>query len=727
MLKRFRERIGGLRAVRWLAKFVPIHKMRLSNVRIGRRVFLAVLLPLLGMIGFAGLVVWESQQEAENSARVRQLADLSLAISATVHQLQIERAQSVGVIVTGGTAFTDVLPAQIEATDTAASAMADLLSRTDLSRYGEVFARKAAAGLDALAGLDPLRASVRQNSITAAEASREFGALNATLLAIIEEAALASTDVEITAAIVSYTAILQGKERGAEERAIGIVGFAMEDFTPDMLSRVQLLIGSWDAYAALFWTFATDDERIFFERTMNSVAVTQVNRMRQVVIDLPITGKLRGIKPTTWYDATTARLDRLKLIEDHLSENLDRRASTLVRAAETNFLVTLIATCVLLTLTAAVVWYVARSITRPVARVTATMNALADGDVHLTIPDADRRDEIGAMARAVEIFRSNKVEADLLAAEQAEARERRQKRTEAMEALARDFDSKVAGILRQVAGATDSLKLTAEAMASAADQTTQQSNAVSAASEEAAENVHTVTAAAEELSASIAEISGQVQQSTDIARRAVASADGTRDRIHSLAQASQKIGDVVDLITDIAAQTNLLALNATIEAARAGDAGKGFAVVANEVKSLASQTANATGEIGSQIAEIQGATKGAVSAIEEIVSVIEQIAENAAMIASAIEQQNAATSQITGNVELAAHGTQTVSTSIQGVSMAAARTGDAAGQVLSSSKTVSDQSDLLRDEVEGFLREIARVQAVSTQSTNSSVAAPSFS
>ncbi|MBB4265757.1 methyl-accepting chemotaxis protein [Roseospira visakhapatnamensis] len=351
-------------------------------------------------------------------------------------------------------------------------------------------------------------------------------------------------------------------------------------------------------------------------------------------------------------------------------------------------------------------WVIGNSITRPVQAMTAAMGRLAKKDYAAEIPARDHKDEIGDMAQAVNVFKDSMARADELASQQAEETRKRDERARHIEALNRDFDAGVSGVLETVTAAATELQSTAESMASIAEEANSQATTVAAASEQASSNVQTVASAAEELSASIGEIGRQVQQSNDIARTAADEAARTNEVVSGLADAAQKIGEVVSLITDIADQTNLLALNATIEAARAGDAGKGFAVVANEVKSLASQTAKATEEIGQQIGAVQTETQTAVSAIESIATIIGSINEVTSTIASAVEQQNAATQEIARNVQQASVGTNEVSQTIVGVTDAARETGAAADSVLQASNSLGEQSVALRSMVQRFLADV---------------------
>ncbi|AIB12729.1 chemotaxis protein [Azospirillum argentinense] len=347
-----------------------------------------------------------------------------------------------------------------------------------------------------------------------------------------------------------------------------------------------------------------------------------------------------------------------------------------------------------------------RGVSSPIGAMTAAMRRLAGGDKTTVIPFANRGDEIGAMATAVQVFKDGLIEADRLAAEQAAEQAAKLRRTEAVERLIASFEEQVADALRNVAAAATELDTTAQSMAATARQTNDQAANAAAAAEQTSANVQTVASAAEEMSSSIGEIGSQVTRSTGIAGQAVQEAGRTTDSVRGLADAAHRIGAVVQLITNIAGQTNLLALNATIEAARAGEAGKGFAVVASEVKQLANQTARATDEIASQIQAIQEATAGSVGAIEGIGRTIAAINEISTSIAAAIEEQAAATNEISRNVQQAAIGTREVSSNIAQVTEAAGTTGAAAHQVLGAAGGLASQAENLRRDVESFLAAI---------------------
>ena len=348
--------------------------------------------------------------------------------------------------------------------------------------------------------------------------------------------------------------------------------------------------------------------------------------------------------------------------------------------------------------------FVARSVTGPLQRMTAAMDDLASGNLAVEVPGVGRGDEVGEMAKAVEIFKSNAVARQALEVEQREAETRATSGRKAdMNKMANDFEAAVGQIVEAVSSASSQLELSAGTLTATAERAQVLTTAVAAASEEASSNVQSVASATEEMASSVTEISRQVQESARMANDAVDQARVTNDRVSELSKAATRIGDVVELINTIAGQTNLLALNATIEAARAGEAGRGFAVVASEVKALAEQTAKATGEIGQQITGIQAATQESVNAIQAISGTIEKLSEISSTIAAAVEEQGAATQEISRNVQQASVGTQQVSSNITDVQRGASETGSASSQVLAAAQSLSGDFNRLKLEVGRFL------------------------
>jgi len=355
----------------------------------------------------------------------------------------------------------------------------------------------------------------------------------------------------------------------------------------------------------------------------------------------------------------------------------------------------------------AIAWIVGASISGPIAKITSAMRRLADGDTAVEITGVERRDEVGDIAKATQVFKDNAIEKIELERKQADAERLSQEETrKAQLKMASDLETSVKSVVQMVAGAATEMRVTAENMASMASRANDQSNSVAAATEEASASVQTVAAASEELSSSIEEISRQATNSRQVTEAAQETSVRAATTIQELSVMAQKVGDVVSLITDIAEQTNLLALNATIEAARAGDSGRGFAVVASEVKGLAEQTAKATDEIASQIRSMQSATNNSVTAIEEIRGVVGQLGETAVSIASAVGQQNASTQEISHSAQKAASGTQDVADNIASVRTVINETGSAANEVLEAASGLSQQSEALDQQIDEFLASI---------------------
>ncbi len=453
----------------------------------------------------------------------------------------------------------------------------------------------------------------------------------------------------------------------------------------ELMSAIQATIGEWVGKVT--------EPTIALRRQIGNAKT--MNDMAHLV------GEARG---KVFFDKFRSVMAEFQAEEQGLME---QRAADNVETVDNTFVLIVACIVIALLIGLALAWLIGNSIANPIRNMTNAMEEIAGGKLETEVPGVGRKDEIGSMADAVEVFKDNAVERVRLEQEQEQSKIRaeEEKRT-SMNKLADDFQSSVGGVVEMVASASTELQASAQTLTAASSETSEQSVEVSAASEQASTNVQTVATAAEELSSSINEISRQVQKSTTIADNAVAESDRANDMVQGLANAANKIGEVVALITDIAEQTNLLALNATIEAARAGDAGKGFAVVASEVKNLANQTAKATEEIGGQIGGIQTATRESVEAIGSISGIIREISEIASGIAAAVEEQGAATQEIARNVEQAAAGTTSVSSSITRVTKASEETGGAAGQVLSASEELSQQANVLKSEVDGFIQQV---------------------
>ncbi len=695
---------------------VELRKMRgrprmfafMDNIKIGMRIALALLLPVMGMLVFSGVTVLDRREIAAEMASLRDLGELAPTISALVHEMQKERGASAGYLGEKGLgAFAEKLPLQRAETNTRRKALGAAFKAFDFKAQGARLVDKKSKAMRALGKLDTVRLDVSSQSVAVGEMAAYYTGTIASLLAIIEDMALISSNADVTNQITAYTAFLQGKERAGIERAMGSNGFSAGRFKAGVYRNYVSLIAIQKTYfERVFPIYATADQLAFLKATLRGEAVDEVARMRKIALDSPFTGTMNDVDGAYWFDQITKKINLLKTVEDKIKADLLALVSTIQGDAQATFTAMLFVTLFLLAATVILVVAIVRGITIPIKGMTENMTTLAGGDKSIDIHGSHRGDEIGAMAKAVEHFKNEMIKADQLAEEKRKDIEAKERRRVVLENLTAAFERDVTHILQSVTDASMDMKTTANGMASTAEETSRQSTAVAAAAEEASTNVSTVAASSEELSAAIAEISRQVAHSANIAQDAVEQANHTNQDIQGLADASQRIGEVVALITDIADQTNLLALNATIEAARAGDAGKGFAVVASEVKNLANQTAKATEEIGEQISGIQGATMNAVQAIGGITETIDEISQVSSQIASAVEQQGAATQEIARNVEQASKGTEEVSENITGVDRAAADTGEAAGRVLDAADQLSGQSDSLRAKVVEFLNGI---------------------
>ena len=426
--------------------------------------------------------------------------------------------------------------------------------------------------------------------------------------------------------------------------------------------------------------------------------------LRTQILKAKIAGTDPGIAMEKWTPFTIAKLALVVNAAESALDAAKEHAATQRSAAIQSLIMQFGLLAIAIFFGGVMMLVVSHRVTGPLAKIQSVMLRLSQGDMSAAVSFAGRKDEIGALAETTDLFRNSLTEAARLRGEQDEAERRAnaQRKAETQQ-LANEFEKAIGGIVETVSSAAHQLESAAGKLTQTADTTQQLTSVVASASEEASSNVQSVASAAEEMSASVAEISRQVHESSKIADEAVAQARKTDARIVELSGSASRIGDVVKLITEIAAQTNLLALNATIEAARAGEAGKGFAIVAQEVKALANQTAKATEEISTQISAMQTATQDSVTAIKEIGVTIGRISEIAGAIAAAVEEQGAATQEISRNVQEAARGTTQVANNIADVNRGAGDTGAASSQVLGSAKSLATESAQLKAQVAGFV------------------------
>lgn len=523
---------------------------------------------------------------------------------------------------------------------------------------------------------------------------------------------------EIDATLTRINAVNSVKQRYAinfrgsvHDRAIELRDVVLADTATDAdraVAEIKRLAAFYADSAApldaMLKTNATAEDREIAE------AIKQIEAKTLPLIEQVIAARKKGdavaAQNVLMSQARPAFIEWLKQINRFidLQESKNRQESAAAAEAAAGFQRLMLSlTAVAVVLGGLLSWWTVMSLA-PLRRLTDAMLKLSKGDLTVAVPQTSATDEIGDITHAVGVFKDNAIEADAFRRRQAEAAAQSEARKkQEMGELARSFEEQIRGVVVGVSASSNELRQSAQGLGATAEDTERRAAEVATAAAQTSGNVQTVAAAAEQLSASIIEIGRQIGASADKARTAATQADGTNRIVDGLSEKANQIGDVVQLINDIASQTNLLALNATIEAARAGDAGKGFAVVASEVKSLANQTAKATEDISKQITDIQGATAEAVQAIKIIAETIREVNVISSTISQAVDQQRAATQEISHSVQQAAAGAGQVSHSIDGVRQAAQRTGGASAHLLTAAEGLTRQAEALRVQVDRFL------------------------
>ncbi|WP_298376653.1 nitrate- and nitrite sensing domain-containing protein [Azospirillum sp.] len=677
----------------------------LGDVRVTRKLALALSIPLIGVIALSSFAIWQQRAISRDAHDLESVARLSIAMTDLVHELQKERGSS--SIYLGG-AKTAPDRDRMETIRVGSDAKLNAL----LPQFAEaaIANPRLRAAMDgakaALPRLTELRTAVNAQSLASLEVVRGYTGLIRSLLDAAALAPIIATHPDQILAANALFAVSEAKERLGQQRAVGGGAFRKDRFPTDAHERFVELTGEYRALLSGLKTKLTPEQARFFDDTVTGKAVEEVERMRKIGTASAYGAGNQGVDAGIWFDTITVNIDLLKTVENRLAGDLLRLARQDADAAASRLAAVGAGLALLVAVMLTVALLVARNITAPIHRLSGAMARMQAGERDFAIDGAQRRDELGSMAASLDSFRLSLAEGDRLAAEQARVNAERLRHAERVEALVTRFDTTIDSVTAQLATAAGGMRGNADRMNRIAQDTEQHVLSVAQASEHASSNVQAVAAASEELTASISEIGRQMTGSTAMAEQAVADVRKASGIIAHLNDAARQVGEIVGLIQSIAGQTNLLALNATIEAARAGEAGKGFAVVASEVKALANQTAKATEEITGKVAEIQTATNDTVAAITDIGQVVGRIEENISAVAAAVEEQNAATAEIGRNAQQAAQGTDAVSHSSSAVGAQAIQTGDMAREVLTMADGLKQHADGLRQDVTRFIADI---------------------
>ena len=678
----------------------------LRNATISQRIAIAVIVPLLAAIGFGGDIVIESWFEAGSARQMATVAVSGPQFGAVVHELQAERGLTNTVLGNpGNQGAAEARAAQLPKVDVALSALREAVAQISAGAPQDAAAaREAVARAEDLVAL---RAAVQARSVTAEAAVARYTAMIDAFLQPVENLARHGRVGATARAVIAYASILRAKEAAGLERATGGGAFSPSGFARDRFQRFAELAAVQDSYLAVARRYGTPDQARQIEALSASAETAAVQRLRVMAARAVLAGE-GGVEGLEWFRTATARVNAIKAVEDQFARDLtvvvtgaaDEARNRLVIASGLVLGVTLLAALAAL--------LAARSITRPLRALTQHMEKLADGDTSGELEGAELTNEIGAMTRAVAVFRDNAIARERLEQEAEVERHRELQRQSVLDEMIVSFRGTVGDVVKTVNTEISGMQRTAEALKGVAGQATEGVDVGRDASATSSSDMQSVSAAAEELISSISEISSRIHTTSSCIGRATAGSTETDREVSGLADLAQRIGTIVDIIRGIAEQTNLLALNATIEAARAGEAGRGFAIVASEVKALAGQTASATDEIATQINAIQAATQRTVAAIRGIGSTVSEIDLLTGSIAAAVEEQTAATQEIAAAIARASGGSERVLRAITDVSGVVGETNEEARRVGAAGELLSGATRRLIDSVDAFLVDLAQ-------------------
>jgi methyl-accepting chemotaxis protein len=610
------------------------------------RLTIALLVPLVSAMAFGALGVWQSWRQAREMQLVARLAELTTQVSSLVHETQKERGMTAGFLGSKSDDFRRRLVEQRKQTDGQVEELRAFLDRFDAQTIGGEFKLSLDEALAALGEMPKMRERILNGQLEAAAALGYYTDLNARLLDSVGKASTVTSDGAIATRIDAFNSFLKSKERAGIERAVISNTFAQDRFGAGMYEKHQQLIALQDAYLKEFLSHSPAADRKLLEAKLQAPCVARVNEMRQIAMEKHATGGFQ-VDAAEWFDTITAKINLLKEVDDALSEQLSLAAQTAEARAQSMLYTFAGAMALAVLVSSGLAYRLSRSILQRVAALTHRLRGIAQGEADLTQRLEVSRDELGEAAKWFNAF-MDRLEPTI---------GRILSGSEKVCLSAEELTSTA----RALAEGAEESKLGATSVASAVEELSSNMKHMAANTESLADDMKVMSQAVGEMNASIAGIAGNSEQSASVVAQATDLVQKSDDQIREFAHAAEAIGNVINVIDDIAAQTNLLALNATIEAARAGAAGRGFSVVADEVKALAEQTSTATEDIRQRITAIQATARETVASMANIRDVMRTVDEAAKSIAVAADRQNGTVQQFSQRVTQAAQASLTIS------------------------------------------------------------------